>query len=101
VDPQLVALAPFWQCPAPSHMPVVPQGGFAAVQVLWPTWFAGTARHCPSVCPFRSFVHAEHPVQSLSQQTPSATTPDVHCEPNDAVFPLESFDAQVLVAESQ
>jgi hypothetical protein len=78
VEPQAVPLAPYWHLPAPSHMPVVPQVVFAAVQVLWPTWPAGTARHCPSLCPFRSFVHAEHPVQSLSQQTPSATTPDVH-----------------------
>jgi hypothetical protein len=101
VEPHLVPLAPYWHLPAPSHLPVVPQVVFESVQVLWPTWPAGTARHCPSVCPFRSFVHAEHPVQSLSQQTPSATTPDVHWEPDDAAFPLESFEAQVLVAESQ
>ena len=101
VDPHAVPLAPDWQLPAPSHIPVRPQGTFEAAQALWAAWPAGTGRHWPSVCPFRSFVHAEHPVQSLSQQTPSATTPDVHSEPDDAVFPLESFDAQVLVAESQ
>jgi hypothetical protein len=43
-------------------------------------------------------VHAEQPLQSLLQQTPSATTPDVHCDPDDAVFPLESLAAQVLFA---
>ena len=78
VEPQAVPLAAYWHLPAPSHMPVAPQGEFAAVQELWPTWPAGTGRHWPSVCPLRAFVHAMHPAQSLSQQTPSATTPDLH-----------------------
>jgi hypothetical protein len=78
VEPQPVPLAPYWHLPAPSHMPVVPQVVFAAVQILWPAWPAGTGRHCPSLCPFRVFVHAEQPLQSLLQQTPSATIPDVH-----------------------
>ena len=78
VEPQAVPLAPFWQCPAPSHMPVVPQVVFESVQVLCPALPAGTGRHCPSLCPFRVFVHAKQPLQSLLQQTPSATTPDVH-----------------------
>ena len=78
MEPQPVPLAPYWHLPAPSHRPVVPQVVFESVQVLWPTLPAGTERHCPSLCPLRAFVHAKQPLQSLLQQTPSATTPDVH-----------------------
>ena len=82
VEPQPVPLAPYWHLPAPSHKPVVPQVVFEAVQVLWPTLFAGTVRHCPSVCPFRVSEHAMHPLQSaLSQHTPSATALEMHSEP--------------------
>jgi hypothetical protein len=101
VEPQAVPLAPNWQLPAPSHIPVRPQRTFEAAQALWAAWPAGTGRHWPSVCPFRALVHAKHPLHALSQHTPSATTPEVHWEPEDAGFPLESLAAQVLVAVSQ
>jgi hypothetical protein len=44
-------------------------------------------------------VQAEHPVQAKLQQTPSATTPDVHSKVWVAVTPLAFVAAQVpLVA---
>jgi hypothetical protein len=39
-------------------------------------------------CPFNALVQALQPVQALSQQTPSATTPDVHSLPFVAEMPL-------------
>jgi len=79
VEPQAVPLAMYWQAPAPSHMPVAPQVSVETVQAAWAIWSCGTERHCPSVCPFKAFVHAMHPVQlSWLQHTPSATNPDVH-----------------------
>jgi hypothetical protein len=53
--------------------------------------FATTARHWPVVvaaCPFKALVQALQPVQALSQQTPSATTLDVHSLPFVAGAPL-------------
>jgi hypothetical protein len=41
-----------------------------------------------AACPFNVLVHAEQPVQALSQQTPSATTLDVHSLPFVAGAPL-------------
>jgi hypothetical protein len=64
--------------PVPSQKPSSPQEVPEAVHALWATWPDGTGRHCPSVCPFKAFVQAEHPLQAWLQQTPSATTPDVH-----------------------
>jgi hypothetical protein len=51
-------------------------------QVLWGADLpATTGRHDPVVvdaCPFKALVQALQPVHALSQQTPSATTFDVH-----------------------
>jgi hypothetical protein len=79
---QDVPVVLYRQAPLPSQVPSSPQGGLA-VHVLWPPWPATTARHCPSaapvpVCLLRASVHAEQPEHALSQQTPSATTPDLH-----------------------
>jgi hypothetical protein len=79
---QDVPVTGYRQAPFPSQVPSSPQGGLAA-HVLWPGWPATTARHCPSatdapVCLFRASVHAEQPEHAWLQQTPSATTPDVH-----------------------
>jgi hypothetical protein len=52
-------------------------------------------------CPFKALVHAEHPVHAWLQQTPSATTPEVHWKFAVAGFPFDSFAAQVPATVSQ
>jgi len=61
---------------------------------------ACTGRHCPVVFaawPFRAAVQAEQPAQALSQQTPSARTPELHSLASAAACPLGFWAAQVLV----
>ena len=63
-----------------------------------------TGRQVPVVlvaCPFSAAVHAEQPVQSLLQQTPSATIPDVHSYCWVAGEPLGFAFAQVPAVVSQ
>jgi xanthine dehydrogenase molybdopterin-binding subunit B len=54
-----------------------------------------------AACPFKALVHAEHPPHVELQQTPSATTPEVHWEPEVAGLPFDSFAAQVPATVSQ
>ena len=52
-------------------------------------------------CPFNVAVHAEQPVQALSQHTPSATIPDVHSYGWAAGEPFGFLAAQVPAEVSQ
>jgi hypothetical protein len=54
-----------------------------------------------AACPFKALVHAEHPPHAKLQQTPSATTPEVHWKAEVAGFPFGSFAAQVPATVSQ
>lgn len=54
-----------------------------------------------AACPFNVAVHAEQPVQVLSQHTPSATIPDVHSYDCVAGEPFGFLAAQVPAEVSQ
>jgi hypothetical protein len=65
---------------------------------------AVTAMHVPVVlaaCPFKVAVHALQPVQSLSQQTPSAMIPDTHSKVWVDVLPFGFFATQMPAVVSQ
>ncbi len=81
--PQSDPAAAKWHAPVPLQVPSVPHGSATSGQAPWGSaaLAAVTGRQVPVVvvaCPFRAAVHALQPVHSLSQQTPSAMTPDAH-----------------------
>ena len=67
------------QKPLPSHLPSSPQVTPEAAHALWATWPATTGRHWPAAPLVRvPPEQALQPVHATLQQTPSATTPEVH-----------------------
>jgi len=75
---QTVPVGYFWQAPAPSQWPLVPQaaGPWSAQPPPRSAVPAGTGVHCPGV-PGKAH-ERQLPVQAVSQQTPSAQKPDWH-----------------------
>jgi hypothetical protein len=89
--------ARYRQAPDPLQVPSRPQGSLTAAHVACGSALpAVTDMHEPVVlasCPFKSAVQALQPVHALSQQTPSAITPDAHSisRPLPAAVPFGFF----------
>jgi len=67
--PHDTVVAASWQPPAPSHAPVLPQGGFAAQRLLGSGLPSGTFTQFPALAPTLHDVQREQPL--LAQHTPS------------------------------